>query len=279
MNKEKSAPQEILIADNDYFFATFLEDYFASKGYVVNVVSNGKDAIEKLKEKEFYIAIIDLHMPKISGTDVLNFINKKIKKEVQLEDQNLALPITILVSSSLIEQFEDITQLGADFLVPKAPSPDMKEILDNILAQINEKKIGADSISARNMPVFPRESSLDLLNEINYYHHIFESLPFGVVIFDRDSTILKVNRAAEGLLRRQREDLLGQEIAQIFSQEVVAKLKDALYKVVFGSKAFTQFICELEQDSFWGFVCKLDDKEEPMGWILAITPLSLNQTK
>lgn len=282
MSNENPELKNVLIADNDYFFATFLEEYFNAKGYVVNLVSNGREAIEKLKEKEYHIVIIDLHMPKINGIEVINYINQKIKKKTHSENLSTPLPITILVSSSLIEQYDDIKQLGADFSIPKAPSSDMKEILDGVLAQIKEKNVGANLLFTKSIPVFPRESSLDLLNEINYYHNIFESLPFGVLIFDRDSAVLKVNRSAEGLLRRSREDLLGQEIGKLFSDKVVLNLKNALYGVLLGSKAFEQVICDLEHGNFLAFVGKLEDKGEVFGWILAIEPLPfpfLNETE
>ncbi len=54
-----------------------LQDQLLPLGYDVHVVTNGEDAISKLKEIGFDVAILDISMPKVDGWGVLKFIKQE----------------------------------------------------------------------------------------------------------------------------------------------------------------------------------------------------------
>lgn len=284
MNNKVIHLKEVLIADNDYFFLRFLEEYFRDRGFSVDLATDGKEAIQKLLQKDYDIAIIDLFMPKINGREVINFINKKKKRKLlhfedieysKLDYDNkivakIQLPLIILTSSSLIEQFDILKDIGADYYIPKGPSAEMKDEFDLILNSL--KDMSSKSIlRSKGMTIFPREASTDLLEEIYFYSDLFESLSIGIIVLDSDSSIIRVNKMAETLLQKNREDLLGRHIAQVFSKECLVRLKSSLVEALVSERPPEPLRC-FEYESHQISVSKLGEKDEMKGWALVIIP-------
>ncbi|CAM4258823.1 ATP-binding protein [Flavobacterium terrigena] len=70
---------------NQLLMKTLLDDF----GFECEIASNGKIAIEKLKEKTFDIVLMDLQMPEMNGFEATEYIRKRMK---------LALPIIALTA-------------------------------------------------------------------------------------------------------------------------------------------------------------------------------------
>ncbi len=63
--------RKILIADDEPEIADLLREFLTDEGYFVEVVYNGKDFLEKMKENSFSLYIIDLNMPFVRGEEIL----------------------------------------------------------------------------------------------------------------------------------------------------------------------------------------------------------------
>jgi DNA-binding NtrC family response regulator len=66
----------ILIIDDDWGMLQTLKYILLEKGYEVETTPNGFEAIERIKEKYFDIALIDIKMPGMNGVDVLKEIKE-----------------------------------------------------------------------------------------------------------------------------------------------------------------------------------------------------------
>ncbi len=80
----------ILVADDNIYYAKILVNYIMSKNdgvRVVNISTNGKEVIENLKTRKVDILILDLKMPEISGIQLLDKI------------QILNLDVSIIITS------------------------------------------------------------------------------------------------------------------------------------------------------------------------------------
>lgn len=72
---------KFLIVDDDMAIRMSLADVLKAKKYEVVAVGTGTEAIAKVKEEPFNVAIIDIRLPDIKGTEVLKnikAINPKI---------------------------------------------------------------------------------------------------------------------------------------------------------------------------------------------------------
>ena len=61
----------ILIVDDDQIIRETLRDLLESKGYSVDTVETGKEAMEKVKARSFDLALLDIKLPDIEGTELL----------------------------------------------------------------------------------------------------------------------------------------------------------------------------------------------------------------
>lgn len=75
----------ILIVDDEEAIRTSLSDFLGGSGYDVAAVENGYKAIEKVKDEEWDLALVDLKMPDLDGLAVLREV-VKIRPNVPLKD-------------------------------------------------------------------------------------------------------------------------------------------------------------------------------------------------
>ncbi|MDH0649071.1 response regulator [Pseudomonas sp. GD03858] len=85
----------ILIVDDEYLIADILGFALEDEGFLVEKASNGRKALEALKEKRVDLVITDYMMPLLNGEELL----EAIRGELQLAD----LPV-ILMSAAQASQ-------------------------------------------------------------------------------------------------------------------------------------------------------------------------------
>jgi len=91
-----------------------LSDVLRKKGYLVVTAQNGLEALEKLKERYFNIAIVDLKMPKMGGMELLEVMRERYPQTL----------VVMLTGYATIKNAVDAMEKGAyDYLV-KPFSPD-----------------------------------------------------------------------------------------------------------------------------------------------------------
>lgn len=66
----------ILVADDEEIIRSLFTDLLSEEGYEVTSASDGKEAIERVKEKSFQIAFIDVHMPIMNGAETVRAIRE-----------------------------------------------------------------------------------------------------------------------------------------------------------------------------------------------------------
>lgn len=67
---------KILIADDDENLCYLLKEELINEGYNVDIVYDGKDAIESLKRKTYDVLLLDLEMREVHGEKVLSFVKE-----------------------------------------------------------------------------------------------------------------------------------------------------------------------------------------------------------
>ncbi len=67
---------KILFLEDEPNILEVTTEYMKMQGYDVTCVSNGADAIEMLKSYNFNLAVLDIMVPKVTGLEVLEYINE-----------------------------------------------------------------------------------------------------------------------------------------------------------------------------------------------------------
>lgn len=97
----------ILISDDDETLCYLLKEELVNEGYIVDVVYDGKDAIDLLQKRYYDILLLDLEMKEVHGEKVLSFV----------KDNNPSLQVIVLTAKSDVRTAIECIKQGAyDFI-------------------------------------------------------------------------------------------------------------------------------------------------------------------
>lgn len=111
----------ILIAEDDNNIREHIEQRLTEKGYIVDAVDNGADALYCGEEYAVDLAVIDLGLPKVDGIEVIE----------TLRHQGKSFPIIILTARSRWQEKVEGLEAGADDYLTKPFH------IEELLARIN----------------------------------------------------------------------------------------------------------------------------------------------
>jgi DNA-binding response OmpR family regulator len=114
----------ILVVEDDPSVQKALRRLFETEGYTVEVQGNGRSALESFQVAPPAVIILDLRLPKLSGSDLC----KEIKA------QSPTLPIIVLSATTDVSDKVLLLELGADDYVTKPFSP--RELLARVRAAL-----------------------------------------------------------------------------------------------------------------------------------------------
>jgi DNA-binding NtrC family response regulator len=108
---------KLLIVDDDDDMRDDLVQLFRKQGHEVTAAVSGEDALDKAAHARFDVALLDLHLPGISGIDVL----------AQLKEQQPELEALMLTAHSSIETAVEAMRRGAyDYLTKPFRAADLE---------------------------------------------------------------------------------------------------------------------------------------------------------
>lgn len=114
----------ILVVEDDPAVQKALRRLFETEGYSVEVQSDGRSALDSVYSSHPAAIVLDLRLPKVSGSDVCREIKAKAP----------ALPIVVLSAASDVSDKVLLLELGADDYVTKPFSP--RELLARVRAAL-----------------------------------------------------------------------------------------------------------------------------------------------
>ena len=110
----------ILIVDDDVAILHTFSKIFQRKGYFVTVAEKGKDAMEKLRCNQYDVALVDLGLPDMEGSELFPLIKNACPKTLRI----------MITGKSWLEN----SIQGADVFVAKPVNPErLLSIIDTKL--------------------------------------------------------------------------------------------------------------------------------------------------
>jgi DNA-binding NtrC family response regulator len=94
---------KILLVDDEVKFLKAISDRLAIKGFEVTTADNGEDAIAAARQGRFDVAVLDLQMPGMDGTQVLKILKQNHKY----------IEIIMLTGHATVDSAVECTKLGA----------------------------------------------------------------------------------------------------------------------------------------------------------------------
>lgn len=207
-----------LLADNNQFYRNLLGDLLESMGFSVLRTSDGMEALEAAKAEEPDLFVLDLVMPKIDGQRLCNYLRK---------DPRFKNTPIIMITAIAAEMLKHAIPVMADITIAKGPPEQMKKDLMQVVPTLMSRKKPPEGVLGLEK-IYPREIVSELLNLKAYHDVLLSSIAEGVLQVDREHKLYNVNQAAEIMLNRKEEELIGQEVSTLFGEIHQPKIQEIL---------------------------------------------------
>ena len=123
-----SVPVRILIVDDDENILKTFSTALRDAGYKVDTTQNGKEAIEKARANFYNLALIDIRLPDVEGTELLTTLVETTPKMVKI----------IITGYATLQNAVEAVNKGADGYVIKPAN--MADLLTKIKQQLGKQE-------------------------------------------------------------------------------------------------------------------------------------------
>jgi CheY-like chemotaxis protein/HPt (histidine-containing phosphotransfer) domain-containing protein len=174
----------VLIAEDNPMNRIMVKRTMIKHDVQVTEVENGKDAIDKLKNKTFDIILMDIQMPIMDGIEATKAIRNKL---------NIETPIIALTGSSSLEHIEICLSAGMNAHVEKPFNT--KALLQTILNLIHHTTSAVEIINKNEISTNNSNYDLSKLKEISSGNEAFVKKMIGLFIRTIPSSLLSMKKA------------------------------------------------------------------------------------
>ena len=143
MNEKKS----ILIVDDDRSILRSFRQILESEGYRTDTAETGREAMRKARDSYFDLALLDIRLPDIEGTELL----KTITEEVDLTHPTSPKMVKIIVTGhATLENAVESLNLGADAYLMKPV--EAEKLLRTVEEKLGDKEKSRDTEDRSGKP-------------------------------------------------------------------------------------------------------------------------------
>lgn len=147
-------PVNILLAEDDRVNQLVIEKMLKKQNHKVDIANNGREVLEKIRETEYDLILMDIQMPEMDGIEAMKEIRNR-------EENGKHVPIIALTAFALKGDRERFMAMGMDDYIAK---PVRIEVLSAIIDKISNKK------RERKLD-FKGKITLNDEGELIYIHH------------------------------------------------------------------------------------------------------------
>lgn len=148
----------LLLVDDETRFLEAIAKRLQKRGFYVQTATNGREAIEIAKDEKFDVALLDLKMPGMDGSQVL----KKLKEHHRF------LEVIILTGHGSIDSAVELTKLGAFSYLPKPYELEKLLIVlkDAYQERLNRKFVADEEKKKKILEMATGQGALGILRQL-----------------------------------------------------------------------------------------------------------------
>jgi len=206
----------ILIVDDDASSCATLARILISKGYQTDTAATGHQALEKVEGQSFNVALVDIRLPDVDGTDLLGPFRER--------QPDMAV-VLVTAYASIQSAVQALNQGAAAYIVKPMDMDGMlatvRQVLDRQRLVVENRRLYEEI--QRELAERKRAQEA-LAREGNLLRTLMDSLPDSVFVKDRECRFIAANAAQLRLLGLQaQEQLIGRMDADFLPAETAEK--------------------------------------------------------
>ena len=131
--------ESILIVDDDESIRRSLTLVLRKKGYETDVAASGREAIEKTQGRFFNLALLDIRLPDMEGTELLTSIHRESPQSIKV----------MVTGYPSLENAVEALNLGADAYIMKPVDPTklLQVLEEKIREQQETEKVSEEKVT------------------------------------------------------------------------------------------------------------------------------------
>ncbi|VAW53524.1 Sensory box/GGDEF family protein [hydrothermal vent metagenome] len=207
--------QKILVVDDDPVVLKSLNDLLSIRGFNPSIAIGGQEAICQLDQNKYDLILLDLHMPYVSGHDVMNHINTN----------HIDTAVIIVSGETSFEAAKNACSQGAyDFLRKPYATDELVITINNAL---KEKRLQKQNSFMQQQ-----------LSESERLHrYIVNTSPDIIYILDHDGHFTFINERIESLLGFSKEEIVGKHYSFLVHHDDMEQAKYVFNERRIGTRA------------------------------------------
>lgn len=154
---------QVLVAEDNAINQKVVKNTLVKQGAIVDVVSNGREAINMIQQRDYDVILMDLQMPEIDGYKATRHIRQVLKIDV---------PIIAMTADALKGEAERCFEAGMTGFISKPFEPvDLYQQLLRITNDKKQTKMVHANTTTTTKPVMPMETDEELI-DLSYLHEL-----------------------------------------------------------------------------------------------------------
>lgn len=226
LEQETDKQRRILIVDDEKDFVLSLIDVLGSYGYILEKAHHEKEAIERIKEFNAHVVLLDLRLGNGSGINLIPKF-KEIRPNI--------LPVIMTAYAATDTAIEALQEGAYDYLRKPLNPRDLLATLDRCFEKIdleNDKSAAEETLLKRNREL--EEANARLRESEERYRLLVENMNDGLVIQDTEGRVTYVNDKFCEITGYDRDEFLGKPVTDFLDEENKKIYRDQMVQHVKG---------------------------------------------
>lgn len=170
--------ENLLIVDDEIEIGKIVQDLLAKLGFNTGFAGNGKNALDKLRNKDYTFLITDINIPKLNGIELIKIVKKEIPR----------INIIAMTGYDKDYTYMDVINAGAtDFISKPFKIDEMEAKIKRILIETSTR----DELARLSIT----DNLTSLYNQRHFYNRLKEEIdranrqkhPLSLILLDLDN--------------------------------------------------------------------------------------------
>jgi len=191
---------KILIVDDEQPIRVACAKILSEEGALTETAENGLAGLEKAKENDFDLALVDLKMPQMDGMELLSHLTRLSPDMIKI----------VITGYATLDTAIEAVQKGAYDYIPKPFTPG--ELRTRVNRGLEKRSL---QFEARKLREERERNLLELANEKNRTQTIIHCMGDGLLVTNRDKQVVFCNPAGRRLLKVKRPLPVGEPLGSV----------------------------------------------------------------